>query len=186
MTQPAPKEKPHDRSPGGLTHLAVYIVAASALYFGSTPEVTGNFTERQENDFHIAAVRIGKGALDADYSVVTLAQIKAQKVDVAAFTFLLPQDVVDLHPGGDLHKATVLERHPDWQLVKYDYGNTHDSVSKYRAFKDRIEPVSYRQTMDMGMMFSAILLLIPVSLVSALINAIWRLVARRRGGANPA
>ena len=186
MTQVNSEDKANGSSPGWLTHLVVYVVAVTAMYFGSTPEVTGDFSERQERDFHIAAVKRKKDANDADYVAVTLAALKAGKVDSASMSFLLPQDVVDISPGGDLHKVTVLERHPDWQLVKYNYGNTHDSVSRYRAFKDHIEPVSYRLTMDMGLFFSAIALLIPASLVSVLINAIWRLVARKKKAPNVA
>jgi hypothetical protein len=168
-------------SPGYLTHLVVYVVAVTAMYFVSMPEVTGNFTERQERDFHVAAVSLTKDAKDANYVAFSLAQLKTGKVDLASVSFLLPQGDIKINiPGADLHKVTVLERHPDWQLVEYHYGNTHDSISRYRAFKDRIEPVSYRITMDMGLVFSAIVLLIPAAIVSALINAIWKRVARRR------
>ena len=175
------KDKTKGNSPGYLTHLVVYAVAVTAMYFVSTPEVTGNFTERQERDFHVAAVKLTKDATDATYVAFSLAQLKTGKVDLASVSFLLPEGDIKINvQGADLHKVTVLERHPDWQLVRYDYGNTHDSTSRYRAFKDRIEPVSYRITMDMGLFVSAIVLLIPASIVSALFNAIWRAIARRK------
>jgi hypothetical protein len=184
------KDKSKTSSPGNLTHFVVYAVALTAMYFTSTPEITGNFTERQERDFHVAAVRLKKDAKDASYVAYSLAQLKAGKVDLASVSFLLPQDITDGDamdvPGSDLHRVTVLERHPDWQLIKYSYGNTHDSISRYRAFKDRIEPVSYRVTMHMGIFISAFVLLIPAVIVSAVINAIWNAIARRKKSSDAA
>ena len=78
--------------------------------------------------------------------------------------------------NGDLHRVTVLESQPEWQLVEYHYGNNHDSISRYRAFKDRIEPVSYRITMHPGIFFSAIVLLMPAWIVSVVINAVRKKV----------
>lgn len=157
----------------------MYALALTAVYFASTPEVTGNFTEREGRDFHVAAVRLTKDANDANYVAYSLAHLDAGKVDLASVSFLLPEDVINI-TGGDLHKVTVLERHPDWQLIEYHYGNTHDSISRYRAFKDRIEPISYRITMHIGLFFGAIVLLIPAWIVSALINRIWNAVAGRK------
>jgi len=179
-TKDKTKEEAKGSSPGYLTHLVVYVVAVTAMYFASTPEVTGNFTERQERDFHVAAVSLSKDGNDANIVALSLAQLKAGKVDLASVSFLLPEGSIKVNIPSDLHKVTVLERHADWQLVEYQYGNTHDSTSRYRAFKDRIEPVSYRITMDMGLFFSAIVLLIPASIVSALINVIWKRVTRRK------
>ena len=181
MTRENTKEKTKGNSPGYLTHLVVYGLAVTAMYYASTPAVTGNFTERQERDFHIAAVRLPKAAKEASYVAFSLAQLKAGKVDLASVSFLLPRGDIKINvPGADLHEVTVIERHPDWQLVEYHYGNTHDSISRYRAFRNRIEPVSYRITMDMGLVFSALVLLIPAVIVSALINALWKRRARRR------
>ena len=181
------QEKTKANSPGYLTHLVVYAVAVTAMYFVSTPEVTGPFNERQERDFHIAAAKLTKDSNDTTYVAFSLAQLKTGKVDLASVSFLLPEGNIKIDVSGhDLHKVTVLERHPDWQLVEYDYGNTHNSSSRYRAFKDRIEPVSYRITMDMGLFFSAIVLLIPASIVSILINAIWRAIVRRKKAADVA
>jgi hypothetical protein len=187
MTRETAKEKTKVNSPGYLTHLVVYGAAVTVMYYASTPEVTGNFTERQERDFHIAAVRQTKAAEKASYAAFSLAQLRAGKVDLASVSFLLPQGDIKIDvPGADLHKVTVIERHPDWELVEYQYGNSHDSISRYRAFRDRVEPVSYRITMDMGLFFSALVLLIPAVIVSALINALWKRVARRRKASNGA
>jgi hypothetical protein len=170
------------RSPGYLTHLAIYAVALTALYIAGTREVTGSFDERQQRDFHIAAVSAATGPKGPTYVAYSLAQLRAGKLDPPPATFLLPQGDIRIDAAGDLHRVAVLERHPDWQLVEYRYGNSHNSTSRYRAYRDRVEPVSYRITMDMGLFFSALLLLVPTSLVAALINAAWKAIARRRQG----
>jgi hypothetical protein len=149
------------------------------MYFTSTPEVVGNFSEREERDFHVAAVRLKMGANESKFVGYSLSYINSGKVDLASVSFLLPEESIDI-PGGDIHTVTILEHHPDWQLVEYRYGNTHDSVSRYRAFKGRIEPVSYRITMHPGVVFWALVLLIPAWLIGALINAVWNALARRR------
>lgn len=173
-----------DRSPGSLTKYVVYALALPAMYFVVTPEFTGNFTESQARHFRVAAVKLikdAKGAEGSDYRAYSLLQLQSEKVDLASVSFLLPQDVVNVFPdSGDLNRATVLERHSDWQLIEYHFGNTHDSVSRYRAFKDRIEPVSYRVTGGVGLIFGAIVLLVPVWIVSAVINWIWNEVAGRK------
>ena len=166
------------RSPVFVTQLVVYAVMLVAMYFISTPEVTGTLTEGQERDFHVAAVNSTK---DANPVAVSLAQLKARTVDLSSTSFLLPEGNIKMNvQGGDLHMVTVLERHPGWQLVEYRYGNTHDSISRYRAFKDHIEPVSYRITMHPGLIFGAVVLLLPAWIVSALINVVWRRVVGRR------
>lgn len=170
--------------PGKLTHVAVFAMAFTALYVTGTPEITGNFSESQERGFHVAAIKLIKDEGKARYASYPLSFIKAGKVDSATVSFLLPEDRIERSdidvPGGDLHQVAVLERHPDWQLVEYRYGNTHDSISKYRAFTDRVDPVSYRVTSHPGLFLGAIVLLFPVWIVSALTNAVWRKVATRR------
>jgi hypothetical protein len=181
MTQDTTKDKAKGSSPGRLTHLVVYVVAVTAMYFVRNPEVTGNYSEMQEHDFHIAAVSLAKDAKSSSYVAFSLTQLKTGKVELGSVSFLLPQGDTKIHiPGSNSQTVTVLERHPDWQLVEFHYWNTHFTISRYRAFKDRIEPVSYRMAMDMLLLPAAIVLLIPATVVSALINAIWKRVDRRR------
>jgi hypothetical protein len=171
-------DKRKGRSPGFLTHLVLYAVAVTVLHMTATAEIKDNF-DRHARDFHIAALNLRKDTNEARFRTVALADLRAGKVDLASVSFLLPESKIEI-PSSDLHDVRVLERHPDWQLVEYRYGNTHDSTSRYRAFKDRIEPLTYRLTMDPGLFFSALLLILPVMLVAALINAFWRFVDRRR------
>jgi hypothetical protein len=177
------KEQTKKSAPGPLTHVVIYAVSLVAMYFAITPEITENFTENQMRSFRVAAVSLSETAPKAKYAAYSLAAVQAQprKIDLASMSFLLPQDVTNIFPdSGDTNKVTVLERHPDWQLVEYDFGNTYSSISRYRAFKDRIEPVSYRMTMSPGIMFYSIALLIPVWIVSAVINAIWNAVVGKK------
>lgn len=174
--------KTKGNSPGALTHVVVYAIAFTAMYLAITPEVTGSFTESQARGFRVATVSLKETAPEEKYAAYSLAALRAQPrtIDLSSKSFLLPQDVTNIFPdSGDTNKVTVLERHQDWQLVEYQFGNTHNSVSRYRAFKDRIEPVSFRVTMGPGIMLYAIVLLIPAWIVSALINAVWNAAAGR-------
>jgi|SRR5579859_97695 len=170
------------RSPGYVTHLVVYVLAVTVMYFVSTPEITGKLSDRQQRDFHVAAF---SPSTNVAYPV-SLAQLNDGKVDLGSVSFLAPPgDITVSASGHDLHKVTVLERHPDWQLVEYHYGNSHDSKSRYRAFKARIEPVSYRVTMDIGLFLSAVILVVPAWIVAALINAVWNRAARMTKRSEP-
>ena len=168
-------------SPGLITFLVLYAAGLTAFYSTTTtlPEpTTANFTEAQERDFHIAAVPLRQKRATLAIVVTSLAEIKAGEVDPAAIGFLLPEGHIDVQvPGHDLNQVTVLERHPDWQLVEYRFSNAHNSVSRYRAFTDHIEPVSYRSYAGAQALFPAIGLLIPAALLSWFINFVWRQVA---------
>ena len=87
-------------------------------------------------------------------------------------TYLLPTDVVEV-PGGDEHRATVLERGGDWQLVRYEYANGISSTSRYRAFRDRIVPVAHRVTFHPGLMALEVLFAIPAWIASLAVNWLW-------------
>lgn len=181
------EDKTKKNSPGCLTNVVVYAIMLTAMYFAITPQVTGNFTENEASDFHVVAIRLKKGANDSNYVPYSLARLMVEKVDSVSVSFLLPEDIIYIDDfGSDLHKVTVLEHYPDSQLIEYHYGNTHHSISTYRAFKDRIEPISYRVTMHPGILFGAIVLLIPARIVSTLINAIWSAVVRKKKSPNAA
>jgi hypothetical protein len=73
----------------------------------------------------------------------------------------------------------VLEDHGDWQLVEYYHGNTAEVISRYRAFRDRIEPISFRVIADVGIAFVAMAMILPAMLLANLINRVQRWVRRR-------
>lgn len=166
-------------SAGTWVFLVVYAASVAWMYVASTPEITGSFSEREERTFRVAAVKASGASGQREYVVYTLARLRQPGVDLSQISFLLPEKVVSI-PGGDLHRATVLEDHTSWQLIQYDFGNTHSSISRYRAFKDRIEPISYRVTFHPGIVISGFLLLIPALIAAALANWIGRAIASRR------
>jgi hypothetical protein len=157
----------------------LYPVMVTLMYIASTPTSVGHLAEREERGFHVAAVRLKKSPDEARFVGYTLQQLKSGKVDPESVSFLLPDGAVDIRQA-DSHQVTVLERHADWQLVEYRHGNTHDTVSRYRAFRDRVEPVSYRITMHAGVVLWALLLLIPAGLLGALVNFALKILATRR------
>ena len=109
------------------------------------------------------------------YQVFNLEHVNSGELDLTELTFLLPSKSVTINVG-NIHHAEVLEDHGDWQLVAFHYSNTRTSTSIYRAYKDRVEPVSYKLTSHVGQAFSAIILIIPALILSAIITVImnWR------------
>jgi hypothetical protein len=89
-------------------------------------------------------------------------------------TFLLPHGGARIPSAGDSYRFDVLEDHGSWQLVEVVFRNTHSSWSRYRAYADRVEPVSYRTDGS----FSALLPML-VLIVAAFVLALW--VARGVG-----
>lgn len=158
--------------------MLVYLAAVTIMYRVATPEMAGPaLTEREERNFRVAALRLKPAPQEAKFVGYTLSSIRSGKVDPSAISFLLPNEPFEIAQG-DIHSVSVLERHAEWQLVEYRFANTYDSVSRYRAFKDRIEPLSYRITMHPGVFIWAFLLLIPAWLVGALVNLVWPRLSR--------
>ena len=141
---------------------AFYIPLAVLGYFASTPEETRDFG-RVAKEFRVMAMRDGK---PVSATLATLPQ------SGAGITYLLPGRVVEI-PGGDLHKATVLESSPQRQLVRYDFGNTVDSTSVYQAFRDRVQPVSHKLNFHPGIVFVLIVLLLPAWLLAFIVDWLW-------------
>lgn len=166
-------------SPGTWVFLVVYAASLAWMYSASTPEITDNFSEGEERGFRVAAIKAGTTAGTREYVSFTLTQLRKPGLDLAQVSFLLPEKVVKI-PGGDLHRATVLESQSNWQLIEYEFGNTHSSISRYRAFKDRIEPVSYRVTFHPGIMIWGVILLVPALVAAVVMNWIWKAIARKR------
>ena len=159
---------------GNLLFVAFYLPLAVLVYFASAPEETSDFT-RVAKQFRVMAMRDGKPVS------MTLAEVSKPGHGVS---FLLPGRVVEL-PGGDLHKATVLESQPERQLVQYEYSNTIDSISRYRAFRDRVEPVSHRLTAYPALVISLVAILLPAWLLSLVVNWLWGRMAGEKAQPAP-
>jgi hypothetical protein len=145
-----------------LLFVVIYAPLGALAYFASTPEQTGDFA-RIEKQFRVMAWTDG-GAQPS-----TLAGMA--KPD-AGRSFLLPGRTAEV-PGGDLHRATVLESRADWQLIEYEYGNTVSSVSRYRAFRDRVEPLSHRVTFHPGVLVTLTIAAVLAWLLAATVNWLW-------------
>ena len=151
-----------------------------AGYLASTPTETEDFSGRTAREFSIAAVSTDDSG-EVAYRSLNLEILNSGDYDTTNLSFLLDQPSVTINVG-DIHRAEVLEDHGEWQLVAFHYSNTRTSTSIYRAYPDRVEPVSYRLTSSVGHMFMAIIFLIPAFVVSWIIATI---IAWRRRAAQP-
>ena len=171
-----PKSK--RRNSGCLIFVVVYGLSLIVLYFASTPTHTDDFSGRTAHEFTIAGVATNNANDDYRYRVINLERLNAGNLDLSDITFLLPQESISIYVG-DIHDAEILEDHGDWQLVAFYYSNTRTSTSIYRAYPNRIEPVSYRVTSSVGHFFGALFLLAPALVLSMLIAALLNWRARR-------
>ena len=137
----------------------LYLPLTVMGYYLLTPETRGDFT-RVAKDFRVMAVRDGKPV------GMTLSALAGGDASV---TFLLPPGGAEL-PDGDLHKATILEASEASQLIEYEYANTISSVSRYLAFRDRVEPISHRLTFHPALPIALVLLMLPAWIAAFVID----------------
>ena len=170
------------KASGCLVFIVIYTLCLIGMYFATIPpEETKDFTGRTAREFTIAGFVKSNSNQEPEYKVFNLDNLTSGKIDLSNITFLLPGKVMTIDVG-DIHHVEVLEDHGDWQLVAFNYSNTRMSISTYRAYDDRIEPVSYKLTSHVGQVFSAIILFIPALILSMIITAIlnWRAKRARR------
>lgn len=158
--------------------IVIYGLGLIVMYVVTTPTESPPFEHRVNWDFTVAGVVTGEVTNNQQFRVFNLQQLNSGKVDLSAITFLLPRPTITIDIG-DIHRVEVLEFHDDWQLVAFHYSNTRTATAIYRAYADRVEPVSYRVTSTVGHVAYAAFLLIPAFLVSRIFAGIlgWR--ARR-------
>jgi len=174
-----PAERKKERSSRGvLIFVAIYGVSLVALYYASTPTETDDFTGSVARNFTVAGVVAGDDAIEQPYRVYTLERLKFVELNLDDVSFLLPKPMITINVG-DIHRAKILEDHGDWQLVQFDYSNTRTSTSIYRAYADRIEPVSYRLTSSFMHMFAVLLLFVIALVFTGIITAVLNWRARR-------
>jgi hypothetical protein len=180
VNAPVAPKTTEPRSPGCLTHFAVFVLVCVVYYQSQYPLVyTPPLAERAARHFMVALAPQPVGSA-AKVQPATLHDVQQGRVDTSKFTFLLPPDPIEVDADWDHHSVTVVERHPDWQLIEYYYGNTAETIGRYRAWRDRLEPVEYRIVADAGIGFAAPVLLVFSLLLSTAINFVWRRVARAR------
>jgi hypothetical protein len=155
--------------------IVVYGLGLIAMYVATTPTEIPPFDERVNWDFTVAGFVTGEVTNNQRFRVLSLQQLNTGTADLTDITFLLPRPTVTINVG-DIHRVEVLEFHDDWQLVAFHYSNTRTATAVYRAFADRVEPVSYRMTSSAGHLGYAAVLLIPAFLLSRIIAGFlgWR------------
>jgi len=160
------------KSSGCMSFIVIYGLCLIGIYFaGTPPEETKEFTGRTAREFTVAGVMTGNLNEGVTYRVFNLEYLNSGELDLTDLTFLLPERSATINVG-DIHRAEILEDNGEWQLVAFHYSNTRTSTSIYRAYRDRIEPVSYKLTSHVGQAFSAIIFVIPALVLSMIVTAI--------------
>ena len=156
-------------SPGCLLYLVVYFaMLVPAYYFTLPPTETESFDGRTARMFSVATFPVNEDAPQDDPRRTTLESINTGNYDGQFETFLLPQPRV-AYRDGDPHRVSVIENGTDWQLVRFQYSNTYTATSLYRAYGDRIEPVSFSMTSHVGQGSVALVMLFVAWLVAKII-----------------
>ena len=171
----SPKSQP--KTSGGRIFIVVYLLCLIGMYFISTPKETKDFKGVAKGFIIVGFVKT-KSPENPEYKIFSLAALRSGNVDLSDITFLLPEKAITSDVG-DIHPAKILEDHGEWQLVKINYSYTRMSTSIYRAYKDRIEPVSWKLKFSLGIFLSAIILFLPAFIVSIIIRDFLNWHARR-------
>lgn len=147
------------------------------MFFVTRPAaVTSDFHSQGAGPFSVAVVLEAQGGYE--YVRTTLKTINARHPELPPQRYLLPEPEIRMD-NENSYVVKVLEHHEDWQLVEFNYSNTYDSTSIYRAYPDRVEPVYFRVNSHVGQAMLALPLAVAVYLVAVLIafTRNWR--ARR-------
>lgn len=146
----------------------MYLLLIAILYvINLAGTVRDDFSGRVAASFSVASVIVYRGTMD--FGRETLQRIEARSPNLPPLQFLLPQKEISI-VHGDFHRAKVIEDHGDWQIIEFYYSNTHNSTSRYKAYADRIEPISYLVTFSIGHMMLLIILVVPIYLLALLVT----------------
>ena len=129
--------------------------------FGAAPHLfyknTTDFSGKVAKDFYIALVDLDTTNSKDKYSFRRLNDIESNPPDLSVYSYILPDTYSEIPSKGDTYHFEVLEEDSGTQLIELSYSNTHSSWSVYRAFQDKIVPVSHR-TDDPGLMIIMLIL----------------------------
>ncbi|MGI9295960.1 MAG: hypothetical protein ACR2PS_18405 [Pseudomonadales bacterium] len=157
---------------GCLIPLGLYVVALAIGYFVTRPPLITEdlYGEHTLTRFSIATVIDGEDGYE--YGRWTLRTVSALGTGSPPRRFLLPEPEITIYVG-DIHHASIIEDHGDWQLIEFNYSNTYMATSIYRAYADRVEPISYQVTASVVDAFMAVtftMVAIGLYLLAVLIN----------------
>jgi len=178
MSDAAPEKKKFwKHRTGCLLPLALYIAAAAAMYFVTRPPaVTSDFDGQVASTFSVAVVIEKQDGFE--YARTTLETINARQPELPPERYLLPEPEIRTN-SKYFYVIKILEDHGDWQLIEFNYSNTYNSTSIYKAYPDRVEPVYFRINSHVGQAMLALPLALVVYLFAVLIAFIRNLRARR-------
>lgn len=160
----------------------LYCVSLALAYLlMRQPPVTGEFPEKVARRFNV--LQTTGSSTDPSHRSISLSALRKQNPPAGNVRYRLQVTELRLEES-DISRVRVLEHHQDWQLIEFHYANTHTSISVYRAFDDRIEPLSFQITSHVGMGFAAVALFFVVGVLSLIIGTVWRWRARRRVAVN--
>jgi hypothetical protein len=145
------------------------------IFVTRPPLITDDFSGTTARRFSIAIVTEVDG--DNQYERRTLETLQESGREIPSFSFLLPEDR-NIIVAGDIHHVTVLEDHGDWQLIKFNYSNTYTATSIYRAYVDRVEPVSYQMNSSFADVVVVFAMIVPAYLLALVITFVRNRKAR--------
>jgi hypothetical protein len=153
---------------GCLLPLALYIVAASVMYFVTRPPaVTSDFNGQAAGTFSVAVVIEKQDGFE--YVRTTLETINSRHPELPPQRYLLPEPEVRMN-NEKIYVVKVVEDHGDWQLIEFNYSNTYNSTSIYKASQDRVEPVYFRISSHVGQVMLALPLALAIYVLAVLIT----------------
>ena len=155
---------------GCIVPLGLYIgVLVIGFFVTRPPLITEDFAGQTARSFSVAIVEEADAGYE--YGRRTLEIIRGRDPELPSFGFLLPEQRITINVG-DIHHAAIIEDHGDWQLIEFNYSNTYMATSIYRAYADRIEPVSYQVTSSVG----DVMMAVAVTIVAVLLYLLAWLV----------
>ena len=153
---------------GCLMPLGIYVLVFVIFYFVTLPKpITDDFLNSAGRQFSVAVGLEIDGA--TEWRRMRLQTLHERDPELPRPLFMLAEPELQMDYE-NFYIVTVLEDHGDWQLLEFDYSNTYNSTSVYRAYADRIEPVSYQPTFGVGHMMFAPVLILPTILLAWVIT----------------
>ena len=161
----------------GCAFMVVSVGALWAWRIGSPLVLGGGWLDGAEPParFLVAVHEPGSG-----YRYLRWEQLPEIEVDGAARTFLLP----DAEGGDDAMLSdrqtfTVLEDHGERQIIEVNVLDTHQSWSRYEAYRDRVVPIAFRT--DGGPFFAGLLGFVVIAAAAWIAKRVYWHVATRIG-----
>ncbi len=166
---------------GCLIPLGLYLAVLVIGFFATRPPlITDDFSGDVARRFSVATVRETDAGFE--YGTVRLETVLERHPELPSFGYVLPEQRITIDVG-DIHHAVVEEDHGDWQLIEFNYSNNYRATSIYRAYADRVEPISYQMTSSVGDVF-LVMLVTGVAILLYLLAALVNFIRHRRAKRN--